>query len=331
MCGLFGAVGNNINPAILRALALANRERGTDGLGFFDNFGTIAKDDGDPALCLAVTDEIREFLKPVDGRWFVAGHTRWSTRVADTKENCHPFQYGKVIGSHNGVVPAPPQYTVDSEFLFDLLNVCDNDYQAALDDVGGSFALTWSYDGAFYLLAHRNPIALAVVDGTLYYSSDKYHLAACMDAPNYNPMREDSVIRFTYVDGAPKLEVLPDFVDKSGAVGFHVANWQDAKKDGENSRSCGTGDGHGWPDGQENESGSDEQLFDAVEEDDDVEPSYWDERSDALIEAIEEYDAKARAMGYRNLDDLMELNGLPTLDSVIAFIDDSLSNCQCHD
>lgn len=326
MCGLFGAVGNDINLAVIKALALANRERGVDGLGFFDNHGTIAKDDGDPALCLAVTDEIREFLRPVDGRWFVAGHTRWSTRGKDIKENCHPFKYGRVIGSHNGVVPAPAQYTVDSEFLFDLLDVCDNDYQAALDDVGGSFALSWSYDGAFYLLAHRNPLCLAVVGNTLYYSSDKYHLAACVDAEQYNTMREDSVIRFTLEDGVPSLEVLPDFEDRS-PVGFQIAKWHEAKeKDGD------AGDGHGWPDGKESESGSEEELFDVVEEgeEDDVEPSYW-ERSDTLISAIEEYDAKARTMGYRNLDDLMELEGLPTLDSVIGFIDEVLGNCQCHD
>jgi hypothetical protein len=313
---------------VVRCLALANRERGTDGLGFFDNHGTIAKDDGDPALCLAVTDEIRNFFNPVEGRWFVAGHTRWSTRGKDIKENCHPFKYGRVIGSHNGVVPAPSSYTVDSEFLFDLLELCDNDYQAALGDVGGSFALTWSFERAFYLLAHKNPLHLAVVDNNLYYSSDKYHLAACLNADQYNPMREDSVIKFTMVDGHPHLEALPDFESKA-PVGFYVANWQEAKKDGENP-CCTGGEGQGWPDGQETESGSDEQLFDAVEEDDDVELSYWD-RSETLIEAIEEYDAKARTLGYRNLDDLMELEGLPTLDCVIDFIDSSLGNCQCHD
>ena len=39
MCGIFGAIGHNISAGTIRALALVNRERGTDSLGFFSSSG----------------------------------------------------------------------------------------------------------------------------------------------------------------------------------------------------------------------------------------------------------------------------------------------------
>ena len=43
MCGIFGAIGHHANMGTIRALALANRERGTDSLGFFSSSGKFVK------------------------------------------------------------------------------------------------------------------------------------------------------------------------------------------------------------------------------------------------------------------------------------------------
>ena len=43
MCGIFGGIGRNVNPAIIRALAIANKARGKDSLGFFDSSGKCVK------------------------------------------------------------------------------------------------------------------------------------------------------------------------------------------------------------------------------------------------------------------------------------------------
>lgn len=312
MCGLFGAIGKDIDPGTIRALALANLERGVEGLGFFDSNGTIAKSGGDAVDVLGCDENVRAIVRPAD-RWFLCGHTRWSTRGSNSDANAHPFQYGRVIGSHNGVVSAPSSYTVDSEFLFDLLEFHNGDYQAALEKVVGSFALTWSYDEALYLLTHRNPLVLAVVGNSVYYSSDANHLDACVDVDSLHPMEDGAVLKFTFDEGGPKLEALPAFESKT--TGFFTANWNE-KKDGQTN----TGDGQGWPESGNEREQEAEDLLPRQEGEGDEE--YWSGH-DKFISDIEEYNAKAKGQGYRNLDDLMEWNGMVTLDQAINFIDET--------
>ena len=180
MCGLFGAIGQKSNPNVIRALAVANRDRGTDSLGFFTNTGKLIKRAGDPLDCLCDED----FGAFIDGAcrkgWFIAGHTRQATQGSVCKRNAHPFRYGRIIGAHNGIVDAPLRYRVDSQYLFDRLNKFEGDYQSAFAPIRGYWALSW-FDGAsFYLQAYGNEIALGKSGDVWYYSSDCRHLEACV-------------------------------------------------------------------------------------------------------------------------------------------------------
>jgi glutamine phosphoribosylpyrophosphate amidotransferase len=180
MCGIFGAIGSKINPGIIRALALVNRERGTDSLGMFTNTGKIIKRASDPIACLGDAD-FADFIARACGKgWFLAGHTRFATRGGISSRNAHPFRYGRIVGVHNGVVSAPAKYAVDSEYLFDALNAANGDYQKAFADISGYWALAW-FDGSdFYLQAHHNEVAIGRDDhGVWYYSSEWEHLEAC--------------------------------------------------------------------------------------------------------------------------------------------------------
>ena len=112
MCGIFGAIGNNINPGIIRALAIANRARGIHSLGFFNNTGLFVKRAGDPVDCLGLP-KIDSFIESSACKgWFVAGHTRHATLGAVTTRNAHPFRYGRYIGCHNGIVDIPRNRTM---------------------------------------------------------------------------------------------------------------------------------------------------------------------------------------------------------------------------
>jgi hypothetical protein len=182
MCGIFGAIaqpGKKINMGIIRALTWANRERGTDSCGFFRSDGKMNKHAGDPAKVL-LDDGVSKWLKSSrDSAWFVAGHTRFATRGKVNRRNSHPFRYGRIIGSHNGMCDAPNKFKVDSEYLFWSLNKKRGDYNKALGDIGGYWGLSW-YDGEdFYLMSHNGELAVVEVDGVWYYSSSWKHLDAC--------------------------------------------------------------------------------------------------------------------------------------------------------
>jgi hypothetical protein len=199
MCGIYGAVvvqpGAQWDLGIIRALTWANRERGTDSLGFFDSTGKMTKGSGDPAEVLR-KKRVKKWLKNSrdTGSWFVAGHTRFATRGKVNRRNAHPFRYGRIIGSHNGMCDAPRKFQVDSEFLFFSLNKARGDYQKGLEDISGYFGLSW-YDGQhFYLMQHSGELAYVVLDGVLYYSSGWSHLDSCTGGDS-SVLKEGQVLR----------------------------------------------------------------------------------------------------------------------------------------
>ena len=179
MCGIYGAIapqGRRINLGIINALTWANRERGTDSCGFFDSSGKMTKRAGDPSEVLCKR-KVQEWLRNSQrDQWFIAGHTRFATRGKVNRRNSHPFRYGRIIGSHNGMVDAPNKFTVDSEYLFWSLNKHRGDYTKALEKISGYWGLSW-YDGEhFYLMNHNGELSIVEVGGVYYYSSAWKHL-----------------------------------------------------------------------------------------------------------------------------------------------------------
>jgi hypothetical protein len=217
MCGIFGGINTangQVNPAIIRALAIANENRGKHSLGFFDSSGAIVKRAGNPIGLLA-KKEFRQFINRA-GRWFIAGHTRQATRGSVVDANAHPFQYGRFIGSHNGIVSAPKRFAVDSQYLIYRLDEEKGDYQFAFEFVDGWWGLSWFDGESFYLQAYGNAVALGLHKGAWYYSSDIAHLKACAGALSEVSILEwGDTVKFT-PDG--KLEWLAPFFSDYGTV-----------------------------------------------------------------------------------------------------------------
>jgi len=218
VCGIFGAVGCGWNQGTLRALAWANRERGTDSLGFFDSSGKMIKSAVDPDEALAqenITNWLNNSEKGCEKRpasWFVAGHTRQATRGAVNRQNSHPFRYGKVIGCHNGMVDAPKGYEVDSQYLFDSLNKAKGDYNKAWDDISGYWGVAWFDGEAFYLQSHHGDVHVGLKDGVWYYSSSKAHLAACIGFnASIKGLAEGQTLRFKVHEGSVIMEEVAKF------------------------------------------------------------------------------------------------------------------------
>src|SRR3990167_419313 len=129
MCGLYGWVWNTrlISPAqratMATVLMVEMASRGRQSWGWFDpDVGVTMRGLG-------------SVLRGVDvpsyhARASVAAHTRAPSTGEVTVENAHPFEFGRIMGAHNGVVSNHVElnakherkHAVDSMHIFDHLN-----------------------------------------------------------------------------------------------------------------------------------------------------------------------------------------------------------------
>ena len=132
MCGLVGYFSKNqhYNEDKLKNLLLYNETRGKDSSGLFIKNGedvSLVKSVG------TVSENLLPNIKfPKEGN-LIIGHTRAKTQGAVVKENSHPFQYGTIIGAHNGRITnawglcldhglKSTDYDVDSMVVYALMN-----------------------------------------------------------------------------------------------------------------------------------------------------------------------------------------------------------------
>ena len=210
-----------MNVNILRSLMFLNESRGTDATGFFTNKGDWRKSNARCREWMATTDINTWLDAAVKCSWAVCGHTRGGTRGGNLAKNAHPFEYGPIVGSHNGVVDCPNKYAVDSEYAMDLLSEHKpGDIQEALKDLAGWYVLTWfdKRNKSVYLLNWQGGLHMTEYDGAYYYSSEEAHLVAAIGckAADVTAIAHTNALRF-YIDKATNTvrgERLDDFTGK---------------------------------------------------------------------------------------------------------------------
>lgn len=202
---------------------MLNQERGAQSTGVFNSEANYFKDAVSAQAYLRDEKSLKFMQESLTSRtWAMCGHTRAACRGSVCPKNAHPFRYKTpieghyVVGSHNGVVTAPKEYEVDSQYIIHLLSqAAPGDYQAALGEVSGWYALSWrdTRTPYLYLLNWSGNLSFNHLGQTVYYSSDKDHLHTATQKPAEEILGHGEVWRFTRTTA----ERMPDFTGKTWA------------------------------------------------------------------------------------------------------------------
>lgn len=108
MCRLFG-FRSVIPSQVHRSLLDAENALGTQSQKHPDGWGVAYYVDGTPHVTrsaqTALGDALFHRVSGVVASETVLAHVRQATRGKNNVWNCHPFQYGKWVGAHNGDIP----------------------------------------------------------------------------------------------------------------------------------------------------------------------------------------------------------------------------------
>lgn len=192
-CGIIGFSGtnnSNYDPFKIRLLTLFNNlERGGDGIGLYTNKeDKIYKD-------LGSTDYInKNFLDTLNTNLsnILIAHARKGSIGTNSISNIHPFEYGDIIGCHNGTLKnwiklagdagiKGSDYDTDSQVIYQLLSKDTKEIPDILKNYEGTAALLYYNKVKKSLFAFRDnerPLFMGTSSEGLYFSSLEYTLDA---------------------------------------------------------------------------------------------------------------------------------------------------------
>lgn len=183
MCGIVGFIGKATLPTVnyFEWALRTDQIRGTHGTGVI-----IGTQDGGVFSDKAPFDA-NEYIQvggdmPALGDLFAVGHNRHATVGNHTTPNTHPFEFGHIVGVHNGslttyksLCPAGTEHEVDSAYIFDALSRTD-DAKEVLEKIDGAFALVW-YDAkkkrVFFARNSQRPLGMRkTAAGNIIFASE---------------------------------------------------------------------------------------------------------------------------------------------------------------
>lgn len=206
MCGHVGAFGaiNHKAKAMFNLLLHFDVPRGphSTGIGivYEDNNTRVFKEVGKPdAIYAAHQEDFSEYgvLKHDKVRCLI-GHNRWKTQGAIDRDSAHPFEFGDVLGAHNGTVEwryntkldnGDEKFQIDSQKIFNHLSRHENPqtiWDIFPDDKDAAMALVWWDKRSNALNIARNtqrPMFMVKQknENIIYWASEKWMLELSAD------------------------------------------------------------------------------------------------------------------------------------------------------
>jgi len=192
-CGMVGFSGvENFDSDKIKILLLANMTRGIHSTGMYNN-GKIIKETGDAIDFLHLHKLVPETM--------FFGHDRFATIGAKDADNAHPFEFGDIVGQHNGTLKNHwallrehdleyKDYDVDSQVLISLIDK-DQKNLSVLQEFEGAAALIWhnkNFPNRIYCFRNiERPLFRGKINKNMYISSieESLDIIGCTDIQSF--------------------------------------------------------------------------------------------------------------------------------------------------
>lgn len=268
MCGLIGFMGELPKGVkkqdVLNFLLILDSTRGIDGTGVY--MANVSKDKVTREVLLKNVGNVynlicsRDYNKCGFVSDVVIGHNRATSVGASTVANSHPFEFGDIVGAHNGTLtsfyessyPKRNDYEVDSEWIYATIN--EIGVKRTVSYMSGSWALTWFNKKEQTLNMLRNkerPLFYIRTDNAIIWASEEWMLDAVMDKFVFSGSikQVDENIHYIWGLDDDKKVVLLDSYELKGHETTYPANYHyygaryssKKKYKGNTIKKCGTG------------------------------------------------------------------------------------------
>lgn len=191
MCGIFGFIRSN--PAsqpqanFMADGFVAGQLRGPHGTGVMvvaPDHGVVGYTEPIVGADFVRHDGALKVLSTINGSLASVGHNRFTTSGQNIAEHCHPFQWGDIMGVHNGSIPSwvlqkfdpKASHPVDSSRLYAAISRSKNPIEVLEEIAEGAYALVW-YDSKTRTIhmARNNERPLHIIQSAfgVYFASER--------------------------------------------------------------------------------------------------------------------------------------------------------------